>query len=83
MTYFGFFIMFVGNLHCLLTSLLVAFSRPVPAGLIRVRSRKPRSFINPTAALIAVVVPDLAGGIEYASRPTQCAAVDLRRRPPQ
>ena len=73
--------MFIVHLHRLLALPLIAFSRPVPAGLIRVRSSKSRTPINPTAALIRVVVPDLEGGIKSISRSTQCAAVDLRRKP--
>jgi hypothetical protein len=73
--------MFIVHLHRLLALPLIAFSRPVPAGLIRVRSSKSRTPINPTAALIRVVVPDLEGGIKNTSRSTQCAAVDLRRKP--
>ena len=56
--------MFIVHLHRLLALPLIAFSRPVPAGLIRVRSSKSRTPINPTAALIPVVVPDLEGALK-------------------
>jgi hypothetical protein len=77
----GLFLMVIEYVRCYLRSLPLACSRPVAAELKRIGG-KPRTSFNAKASLFAYAVPNLAGGTKNTSRPTQCAAVDLRRRPP-